>query len=143
MTSIYITKEQIDETLRSTPTLGKKLLEPLKSLAEKHKLPFNILENQNVNDNIAEIHHETGDLWHCLEGECVFVHGGEMVDPLFKENADGTKDEKEVRAKSIINGTEVVLKAGDWLWIPPGQPHVHNQPEGTTRLVVIKIPKKN
>ena len=80
------------------------------------------------------------DLWHCLEGEVFFVCGGEMVDPWFGENADGSENKNEVTAKEIKNGTTFVLKPGDWLYIPAGVAHQHKC-EKVVRLAIIKIPQ--
>lgn len=137
---VLINKERIDETLISLPTPGKKLLEPLKSFANEHGLPLKILEDNTI-INEAEVHTHEGDLWQCLEGEPKFICGGEMVDPLAKKNADGTIDERELKSREIRGGTEVILKPGDWLWIPAGEPHQHFC-DGTTRLIIIKIPLK-
>ena len=135
---VLVRKEVLDETLASTPTQGKHLLEPLKSFALANKLPFNILEDKDVS-NEAEIHTHEGDLWQCLEGEVEFIYGGELVEPWFKKLPDGSEDKREVKAKEIKNGTKVTLRPGDWLWVPAGEPHTHS---GTGRLVIIKIPKK-
>ncbi len=139
--SVLIKKEIIDQTLAQpyadVPT--KKLIEPLKALALQNKVPLNILEDVNVN-NEAEIHKHEADLWLCLDGEVTFVYGGEMVDPWVKKNADGSTDDREWKAKEIKGGTEVVLKPGDWLWIPAGEPHQHKT-TGRARLAIIKVPK--
>lgn len=135
-----VRKEDIDKTLASVPTQGKKLLEPLKSLAAANKLPFNILEDKEILNNDAEVHTHESDLWLCLEGEVKFVYGGELTDPWFKKLADGTEDRREIKAKEIRGGETAILKPGDWLWIPAGQPHQH-QCAGTARLAIIKIPK--
>lgn len=132
--------KEIEETLASVPAQGKRLLEPLKSRAAAEKLPFNILEDKEVS-NEAEVHRHEGDLWHCLEGEVTFVYGGAMVKPWARQLPDGGTDDREIKAKEISGGTEVVLKPGDWLWIPAGQPHTHRT-DGTARLVIIKIPAK-
>lgn len=135
----FIQKSDIEKTLESKPTEGKKLLEPLKTFALSNKVPFNILENKDI-ENEAEIHHHEGDLWHCLEGETAFICGGEMVNPWFKDLGDGKVDEREVKAKEIKGGVEKVLKPGDWLWIPAGVPHQHKA-TGVSRLIIIKVPK--
>ncbi len=136
---VLVRKEEIDKTLATPPVVGKKLLEPLKSFASANKLPFNILEDKEVLNNEAEIHKHEGDLWLCLEGEVNFIYDGELVEPWAKKNADDTENPNEIKAKEIKNGTEAVLKPGDWLWIPAGQPHQHNC-AGTARLAIIKIP---
>lgn len=136
---VLVRKEEIDKTLASQPMRGKKLLEPLKSFAAVNKLPLNILEDSEVLDNEAEIHKHEGDLWQCLEGEVKFIYGGELVEPYFKKLPDGSEDKREVKAKEIRGGEEAILKPGDWLWIPAGQPHQHFC-EKTARLAIIKIP---
>lgn len=138
---VYIKKSVIDETLNTSYSESpvKKLLEPLRALSLEGKVPLNILEDVNVN-NEAEIHKHEADLWLCLDGEVTFIYGGEMVDPWVKKNADGSTDDREWKAKEIKGGTEVVLKPGDWLWIPAGEPHQHKT-TGKARLAIIKVPK--
>ena len=136
---VLLRKGNIDETLASEPIQGKRLLEPLKTFAAQNKLPLNILEDKEVS-NDAEIHMHEADLWQCLEGEVTFIYGGEMVDPWFGKNPDGTENKNEIKAKEIKGGTTSTLKPGDWLYIPAGEPHRHFC-EGVARLVIIKIPK--
>lgn len=136
--SVCIPKSKIDETLASHATQGKRLLEPLKSFALEHNLPINILEDKEIS-NEAEVHRHEGDLWQCLEGEVTFVHGGTMVNPWAKKLSDGGVDDREIKASEIAGGREVILRPGDWLWIPVGEPHSHRT-EGTARLFIIKIP---
>lgn len=100
--------------------------------------PVAVLEDKEIL-NDAEVHKTEGDLWLCLEGEVTFICGGELVDPRFSKDKDGKDKVNELRAKEINGGAEIVLKPGDWLWIPPGEPHLHKT-SGTARLVIIKIP---
>ncbi|MBI1888702.1 MAG: hypothetical protein HYS15_02105 [Candidatus Spechtbacteria bacterium] len=134
-----VPKKMIERTLASPPAPGKKLLEPLLSFAAAHNLPFNILEDHEVTENDAEVHTQTGDLWHCLEGEVIFVYGGTLTHARTGKKADGTSDRRELKGKKINNGTRTILKQGDWLWIPSGQPHQHLCAK-TARLIIIKIP---
>ncbi len=137
--SVVIKKEDIEKTLKSPSSQGKRLLEPLKIFSKENSIPLNVLEDNNV-VNEAEVHKHEADLWCCLEGEVTFIYGGEIVNPWVKKNADGTLDEREIKAKEIIGGTEVLLKPGDWLFIPAGEPHMHKT-DGVARLIIIKIPK--
>ena len=136
---VFVAKQDIDQTLATPATAGKRLLEPLKMFATQNKLPLNILEDKEI-ENEAEIHEHEADLWYCLEGEVRFIVDGEMVEPFHRPKADGSIDEREWKAKQIKNGQEIKLTVGDWLWIPAGQPHQHIC-EGTARLAIIKIPK--
>ena len=139
MKSFHIKKEIIDNTLASASSAGKKLLEPLLSFAKENNLPINILETVNTAAE-AEIHKNDSDLFGCLEGEIKFICGGELVNQWKKQNSDGSFDENELKAKEIKNGSEIILKSGDWLYIPAGEPHQHIS-QGVCRLFIIKIPK--
>jgi len=138
--AIVFRNEEIDQTLATPALAGKRLLEPLKAFSVENKFPLNILEDKEVS-NDAEIHKNEGDLWYCLEGEATFIHGGELVDPVFGKKADGSANENELNAKEISGGEEIVIKKGDWFWIPSGVPHKHSS-IGTARLIIIKIPEK-
>ena len=135
---VFVSKADIDAALASPPTLGKRLLEPLKSLAAASGLPMNVLEDHAV-ENDPEVHPHEGDLWHCLQGEVAFVCGGRLAKPQMRSRPDGSPNDLEIWGTSIAGGTEVTLTPGDWLWIPAGQPHLHRT-AGTARLVIIKIP---
>ena len=137
---VFVSRREIDATLAASATQGKRLLEPLQSIAAANALPLNILEDKEVS-NEAEVHRHEGDLWGCLEGEVTFVYGGELVGSWAKKLADGGMDDRELKAKNIRGGTEVALTAGDWLWIPAGQPHLHRT-DTTARLFIVKIPAK-
>lgn len=136
--AIYIPKSKVDETLAASPIQGKKLLESLKSLAAETGAPLNIIELDH-HTNVPEAHTYLDDLWYCIEGEVRFFVGGTMIEPRTRTAPDGTLDETEMRAKSIEGGKEIVIRPGDWLWIPAGEPHQHIT-EGTARLFIIKIP---
>ncbi len=138
---VLLKKEQIDETLQNRSVQGKRLLEPVKSFSAANKLPLNVLEDCEVLSNEAEVHKHEDDLWFCLEGEVTFIYEGELVDPWFKKLPDGSLDEREVKARQIKGGKQALLKPGDWLYIPAGQPHQHTCSK-TARLVIIKIPAK-
>lgn len=131
--AVILRKEEIDKTLATGSFQGKRLLEPLKSFAVATGFPVKILEDREV-VNEAEVHENDGDLWQCLEGEVTFVCGGELVDKEIVKNG-------EWKAREINGGTEIVLKPGDWLWIPAGEPHQHKT-SSVARLVIIKIPTK-
>jgi mannose-6-phosphate isomerase-like protein (cupin superfamily) len=137
--AIHIPKEIIDETLRQPALHGKRNTEPLKSFSKAHGASITILEDTDV-VNDAEVHMHEADLWGCIDGEVTFLCGGELVDSWYGKRADGSDNPNELKAKTIKGGTEIIVKAGDWLQIPAGEPHQHSC-EGTARLFIIKIPK--
>jgi mannose-6-phosphate isomerase-like protein (cupin superfamily) len=136
----HLPKEIIEQTLANIPIQGKRALEPLKSLANLQGLPFKILEDHQLLENNAEVHLDEGDLWYCLKGEVRFVCGGQLVDPWPSKASDGSENPPELQAKTIEGGAEVILREGEWLWIPPGEPHQHTCPQ-TVRMMIIKIPR--
>lgn len=125
-------KEEVNKILALVPEIGKRML------FKSGDIPVGILEDREV-VNDAEVHKTEGDLWFCLEGEVTFVCGGELINPWFSKDKDGKDKINELKAKEIKGGTEIVLKPGDWLWIPAGEPHLHKC-SGVVRLAIIKIP---
>lgn len=130
-----IRQEDWEMLLQKEPFMqGKRLLASIQTLG----LPINILEDTDV-VNDAEVHKKEGDLWFCISGTVTFVCGGEMVDPWCAKKPDGLINEDEIKAKEIRDGTNMVLKPGDILWIPSGVPHQHFCKKGTSRLAIVKI----
>lgn len=136
--SFLLSKEDVEAMLVSQPLSGKNLLEPLKSIAQAQSLPFNIIEFTE-HTNKVEVHNIFNDLWFCMEGEVKFLCGGMMQEPHTRVRSDGTFDETEMRAKGLEGAQEIIVKQGDWFWIPAGMPHQHIT-EKTARLMIIKIP---
>jgi mannose-6-phosphate isomerase-like protein (cupin superfamily) len=64
----------------------------------------------------AEIHDNWSDHIFIQEGEASFIIGGIAVDA--KVTAPGEK-----RGTTIRGGTTMIVRAGDYLFIPPGTPH--------------------
>lgn len=138
---VFVVKSIIDASLASEPYHGKHLLDPLKTLALKHNLSFNLLEDMNVSDNICEIHAVDKDLWIGISGEMIFTVGGELVEPWIAKKPDGTEgDPRELRAKQIRWGAKIILRPGDRLEIPPGVAHTHARFPGNARAEIIKVP---
>ena len=135
---VYISKSKVDETLAQSPKQGKKLLEPIKSIAAQTNSPLKIIELDH-HTNVPEVHTYLDDLWCCIEGEVRFFVGGTMIEPRTRVAPDGTLDETEMRAKGLEGAEEIVMKPGDWLWIPSGMPHRHIT-DKIARLFIIKIP---
>ena len=136
---IYIPRSVTDETLANPATIGKRLLEPLKSLSGN---VINILEDVAV-DNECEVHRHEADLWICLEGEVKFEVGGELIEPRAKELKTGGIDTRELksRPRNIRGATMYTLRQGDILYIPAGVPHAHRA-AGTARLFIVKVPQR-
>ena len=132
----FIEAKNIAESLAKAPTDGKHQLEPLSSLSKEKGISFNILEDHNFLEGQPEVHRHEADLWLGIEGEMRFIVGGELVAPFAKEGNDN-----EIKAKTVANGTEVIVKEGDVLLIPAGVPHMHTSAHG--RAYIIKLPERD
>lgn len=132
----FISNEVTEATIGAIPISGKHQVEPLASIAKEKGVPFNILEDEQFNTPQPEVHLHEHDLWYGLEGELKFILGGEMIEAYLKEG-----NANEVKAREISGGEEVVVKAGDVLFIRAGTPHAHTGVHG--RAYIIKIPEKN
>ena len=138
--SFLLTKEDVAKMLAHAPAAGKKMLDPLNGIAEKQHLAFNIIE-LGEHTNKVEVHNYLNDLWFCLEGEVLFLCGGAMQEPHTRLRSDGTLDEDEIRAKGLEGAKEIMVRPGDWLWVPAGEPHQHIT-KRAARLMIIKIPQQ-
>jgi mannose-6-phosphate isomerase-like protein (cupin superfamily) len=65
---------------------------------------------------MAEIHENWSDHIFIQEGEASFIVGGTAVDA--KVTAPGEK-----RGTAIEGGSTIIVRPGDYLFIPPGTPH--------------------
>ena len=126
----------IKKALAAKPSIGKRLLKPLARLMLLGKIPFGIVEDFKIQETEAEAHKIEGDLWLCLEGKAEFICGGQLVRPWVRKGSRGN----ELAGKDIRGGKRIILKSGDWLWIPPGEPHLHWAK--LARLVIVKVPQK-
>ncbi len=135
---VFIPKKIVDETLEQETLPGKRQLEPLRALTLSKGIPLNILEDTEVSNN-AEAHRHEHDLWICLSGEVEFYVGGSMISPVAKHLSNGGIDDRELSSKELSDTVTYLMKEGDVLWIPAGQPHQHRT-ETSARLFIIKIP---
>jgi mannose-6-phosphate isomerase-like protein (cupin superfamily) len=144
---VFIAAETVTPSLAPLQSFGpgKQNPDPLKTATKISGVPASILIDKDVmqGDNEAEVHRHEADLWICIEGEIRFRIGGTLVDGCAKKNADGTFNDKELKAKTIRGGTEYTLRANDILYIPEGLPHMHWTGNGSARLWIIKIPAKS
>ncbi|HEY4475042.1 MAG TPA: hypothetical protein VJC06_03905 [Candidatus Paceibacterota bacterium] len=135
---IHVFREQIIKALSIASVVGKRMIPPFDNFKER---PFGIVEDHEFNKGVPEVHTHEEDLWIGLEGEAVFVVGGELVEPSFGRLKDGSDNPREIKGKNIVGGNMMVVGPGDILWIPAGIPHMHIA-SGTARLLIYKNPKR-
>lgn len=81
----------------------------------------------------VEVHEHWIDYMAIQQGEAEFTSGGTVTG--MRDTAPGEK-----RGGTITGGTVVRLKAGDFLMVPAGQPHLTMiKPGSNFRAIVIKV----
>jgi len=123
--------------LRNTPLDGFKYLsaKDVEALTNKPgagaKTAFPVdHENYNVEyaqrtdkGNEPEVHMHNTHYIQVLSGEATLVYGGKVTNA--KETGPG-----QVRGDAISGGTSITVRAGDFLQIPAGMPHLFNVASG-------------
>ena len=83
----------------------------------------------------AEVHENQADVWYVIDGACVFVTGGTVMDGT--QTAPG-----EIRGSGISGGEEQTIAKGDFIRVPPGVPHWVKKIEGKEIVyIVVKYAK--
>ncbi len=125
-----VTVEQaIVEAFRSVPTGNKKSV----ILSGSKEGPYSVMAV--VVDNVlskAEVHDESADIWHVVNGEAIFMIGGEVENPTLHKS-------KEWVADSIRGGIEYPVKPGDVIDIPPGTPHQIDARGRRAEFIIVKV----
>ncbi|MEK7169833.1 MAG: hypothetical protein AAB767_00925 [Patescibacteria group bacterium] len=129
----------IQEMLCAPSKQGKRQLEPFSSEMKARVVPLAIVEDTDVSDSKAEVHTKAADLWYCLAGEATFTVGGTLTQKEARKRPDGSVDTTEWRGTGITGGEDILVKKGNWLYIPAGEAHVHRA-TGTARFIIVKVP---
>ena len=144
--------------LLSFPTLAqdaaKVIYVPAKQMdVDLHKLPLNNIGESEINliertpehaaillrrtaPGLAEVHEHQADAWYVIDGGCVFVTGGSVVN-------GAQSDPGEIRGASIAGGDERHIAKGDFISVPAGVPHWVKKIEGKEIVyIVVKYAEK-
>jgi len=117
-----------------------------------HKLPLNNIGESEINliertpehaaillrrtlPGQAEVHEQQADAWYVIDGGCVFVTGGTVVN-------GAPSGPGEIRGASIAGGDEHLIAKGDFISVPAGVPHWVKKIEGKEIVyIVVKYSK--
>jgi mannose-6-phosphate isomerase-like protein (cupin superfamily) len=110
---VYVPQKDVEERIRKAPanSIGEQEL----NLIERTPDHAGILLRR-VLPGKAEVHTTETDIWYVIDGGCILVTGGTVVDP----KPEGTG---QIRGTGITGGTEWTLSKGDFMRIPNGMPH--------------------
>ncbi len=118
-----------------------------------HKLPLNNIGESEINliertpehaaillrrtaPGLAEVHEHQADAWYVIDGGCVFVTGGSIINGA--QSGPG-----EIRGASISGGDEHHIAKGDFISVPAGVPHWVKKIEGKEIVyIVVKYAEK-
>jgi len=118
-----------------------------------HKLPLNNIGESEINliertpehaaillrrtlPGLAEVHEHQADAWYVIDGGCVFVTGGSIINGA--QSGPG-----EIRGASISGGDEHHIAKGDFTSVPAGVPHWVKKIEGKEIVyIVVKYAEK-
>ena len=76
------------------------------------------------------MHTTETDVWYVIDGGCVLVTGGTVIDP----KPEGTG---QIRGTGITGGEERTIGKGDFIRIPNGMPHWVKKIEGGEIVYIV------
>ncbi len=126
---------ETEYTIISREALGQKLDSPDLGKATSYQPsgePYLWIREKDKTGS-GESHQRFEDIFVVIEGNPIFMIGGELDEP--EEKSPG-----EMKGKSVKNGTRIQLKPGDTLSILPGVPH-QRLANGDILLMVVKVPR--
>jgi mannose-6-phosphate isomerase-like protein (cupin superfamily) len=78
----------------------------------------------------AEVHTTETDVWYVIDGGCVLVTGGTLIDAAEAEPG-------QIRGTGISGGEEQKIGKGDFIRIPNGMPHWVKKIEGEEIVYIV------
>jgi mannose-6-phosphate isomerase-like protein (cupin superfamily) len=109
---VYVPGTQIEEDIRKAPANNG---EQEINLIERTPGHAGILLRRTLPGK-AEVHTEETDIWYVIDGGCILVTGGSLIDA--KQESPG-----QIRGSGISGGEEQKIGKGDFIRIPNGVPH--------------------
>ncbi len=128
---VYVPGKQIEEDIRKAPANnGEQEINLILRTADH----AGILLRRTLPGK-AEVHTTETDVWYVIDGGCVLVTGGTVVDPK-------TVEPGQIHGEGIVGGEERTIGKGDFIRIPNGVPHWVKKIEGGEIVyIVVKYTK--
>ena len=128
---VFVPGKQIEDDIRKARTNNG---EQEISLIERTTDHAGILLRRTLPGK-AEVHETETDVWYVIDGGCLLVTGGTVIDP--KPESPG-----QIRGTGIADGEERKIGKGDFIRIPNGMPHWVKKIEGGELVyIVVKYTK--
>jgi mannose-6-phosphate isomerase-like protein (cupin superfamily) len=128
---VYVPGKQIEDDIRKArANMGEQEI----NLIERTPDHAGILLRR-TQPGKAEVHTTETDVWFVIDGGCVLVTGGTLVDGAQVEPG-------QIRGSGITGGEERKIGKGDFIRIPNGMPHWVKKIEGEEIVyIVVKYTK--
>jgi mannose-6-phosphate isomerase-like protein (cupin superfamily) len=128
---IYVPGKDVEEQIRKAPANNG---EQEINLIERTPDHAGILLRRTLPGK-AEVHGTETDVWYVIDGGCVLVTGGSLIDG--KKVSPG-----QIQGAGISGGEERKIGKGDFIRIPNGMPHWVKKIEGGEMVyIVVKYTK--
>ena len=128
---VFVPGKQIEEDIRKAPANNGEQEINLIGRTADHA---GILLRRTLPGK-AEVHETETDVWSVIDGGCILVTGGSLIDA--KPEGPG-----QIRGTGISGGTELKIGKGDFIRIPNGVPHWVKKIEGGELVyIVVKYTK--
>jgi mannose-6-phosphate isomerase-like protein (cupin superfamily) len=124
---VFIPGKQIEADIRKAPanSMGEQEI----NLIERAADHAGILLRRTAPGK-AEVHETETDVWYVIDGGCVLVTGGSLVDA--KPEGPG-----QIRGTGISGGAERKIRKGDFIRIPNGVPHWIKKIDGEEIVYIV------
>jgi mannose-6-phosphate isomerase-like protein (cupin superfamily) len=116
---VFVPGKQIETDIRNAPAKNG---EQEINLIERTPGHAGILLRRTLPGK-AEVHETETDIWYVIDGGCILVTGGTLIDA--KQESPG-----QIRGSGISGGEERKIGKGDFIRIPNGVPHWVKKIEG-------------
>src|SRR6266849_4937486 len=123
---VYVPAKQIEADIRKAPANNG---EQEINLIERTADHAGILLRRTAPGK-GEVHESETDVWYVIDGGCVLVTGGSLIDA--KPEGPG-----QIRGTGITGGEERKLGKGDFVRIPNGMPHWVKKIEGGELVYIV------
>jgi mannose-6-phosphate isomerase-like protein (cupin superfamily) len=123
---VYVPGKQIEDDIRKAPANNG---EQEINLIERTPGHAGILLRRTLPGK-AELHETETDIWYVIDGGCILVTGGSLIDA--KQESPG-----QIRGSGISGGEERKISKGDFIRIPNGVPHWVKKIEGGEIVYIV------
>ena len=95
--------------------------------------PYRVsVEHLTSQPQIAAIHEAEAELFYVISGSATMITGGELIEP--------TRNGTNLLSKGITGGTAQKISTGDFVFVPPGLPHVLTDVQGVLDQMSLHLP---